>query len=95
MEKEQQKQWQQNSTECVLSDQQQQSQLQDYCPTGTFISRVITYPTEVVNFQVVQPDPKPELEGVQSVSIGIDDNNFPKIFPRRHVEFLDKLKAHK
>ncbi|KAF9994043.1 hypothetical protein BGZ79_001234, partial [Entomortierella chlamydospora] len=56
---------------------------------------VITYPAEVVNFQVVRPDPQPELDGFQRVSIGIDDNNFPTIFPRRHVEFLDKLKGHK
>ncbi|KAG0197705.1 hypothetical protein BGX33_000396 [Mortierella sp. NVP41] len=70
-------------------------QLRDYCPTGTYISMVITYPAEVVKFQVVRPDPEPELEGLQRVSIGIDDNNFSKIFPRRHVEFLDKLKGHK
>ncbi|KAG0011228.1 hypothetical protein BGZ81_002334 [Podila clonocystis] len=56
---------------------------------------VITYPAEVVNFQVVRPDPEPELEGLQRVSIGIDDNNFPKIFPPRHIEFLDKLKGQK
>ncbi|KAG0014290.1 hypothetical protein BGZ81_000539 [Podila clonocystis] len=67
----------------------------DYCLTGTYISMVIAYPAEVVNFQVVRPDPEPELEGLQRVSIRIDDNNFAKIFPRRHVEFLDKLKGHK
>jgi hypothetical protein len=77
MEKEQQKQQQQNSTTCVQSDQQQQPQLQDYCLTGTYISMVITYPAEVVNFQVVRLDPEPALEGLQHVSIGIDDNNFP------------------
>ncbi|KAG9071529.1 hypothetical protein KI688_005741 [Linnemannia hyalina] len=41
---------------------------------------VIAYPAEVVNFQVVRPDPKPELEGLQRVSIGIDDRNFPRSF---------------
>jgi len=56
---------------------------------------VITYPAEVVNFQVVRPDTEPELEGLRRVSIDIDDNNFPKIFSRRHVEFLDRLKGHK
>ncbi|KAG0280984.1 hypothetical protein BGZ96_001335 [Linnemannia gamsii] len=91
----QHKQRQQESTTGVPSDQQQPPQLQDYCPTGKYISMVITYPAEVVNFQVVRPDPGPELEGLQRVSIGIDDNTFPKIFPRRHVEFLDKLKGHK
>ncbi|KAF9925797.1 hypothetical protein BGZ65_007568, partial [Modicella reniformis] len=52
---------------------QQQPQQQDFCPSGTYVSMVITYPAEVVNFQVVRPNPKPELEGLQRVSIGIDD----------------------
>ncbi|KFH61880.1 hypothetical protein MVEG_12308 [Podila verticillata NRRL 6337] len=97
MQKEQKQQIQQqrDSIASVQSDQQQPPRLQDYCPTGTYISMVITYPAEVVKFQVVRPDPEPELEGLQRVSINIDDNNFPKIFPRRHVEFLDKLKGHK
>ncbi|KAF9293018.1 hypothetical protein BGZ88_005896 [Linnemannia elongata] len=42
---------------------------------------VITYPSEVVKFQVVRPDPEPELEGLERVSIDMDDNNFPQIFP--------------
>ncbi|KAI1291261.1 hypothetical protein EDD11_009034, partial [Mortierella claussenii] len=67
----------------------------DYCPTGVYISMVITYPAEVVKFQIVRPDPEPELEGLQRVSINIDDNNFPQIFPDRHVKFLDRLKQHK
>ncbi|KAG0268691.1 hypothetical protein BGZ95_002346 [Linnemannia exigua] len=98
IEKEQmkrQEQGQQKSTTSVPSDQHQPPQLQDYCPSGKYISMVITHPAEVVNFQVVRPDPEPELEGLQRVSIGIDDNNFPKIFPRRHVDFLDKPKGHK
>lgn len=59
------------------------------CATGTYVSMVITYPAEVVNPQVVWPDPAPELEGLQRVSISISDNSFPKIFSLRHVEFLD------
>ncbi|KAF9211670.1 hypothetical protein BGZ59_007758, partial [Podila verticillata] len=94
-QKKQQKQWHQDSTASVQFDQRQPPRLQDYCPTGTYISMAFTYPAEVVNFQVVRPDPEPELEGLHCVSISIDDNNFPKIFPRRRVEFLDKLKGHK
>ncbi|KAG0195303.1 hypothetical protein BGX33_003722, partial [Mortierella sp. NVP41] len=56
---------------------------------------VITYPAEVVKFQVVCPDSEPELEGLERVSINIDDNNFPQIFLERHVKFLDRLKQHK
>ncbi|KAG0335195.1 hypothetical protein BG005_004638, partial [Podila minutissima] len=67
----------------------------DYCPTGTYISMIIAYPAEVVKFQVVRPDPEPEIEGLQRVSIDIDDSNFAKIFPPSHVEFLDKFKGHK
>ncbi|KAF8924061.1 hypothetical protein BGZ58_002196, partial [Dissophora ornata] len=44
-------------------------------------------PVEVVKFQIVRPDPEPELEGLQPINI--DDNNFPQIFPDRHVKFLD------
>ncbi|KAF9542470.1 hypothetical protein EC957_001912 [Mortierella hygrophila] len=65
----------QKSTESAGSAQP--LKLQDYCPTGVYISMVITYPAEVVRFQVVRPDPKPELEGLELVSINIDDNNFP------------------
>ncbi|KAF8920971.1 hypothetical protein BGZ58_004170, partial [Dissophora ornata] len=95
MRKEQQKQRQPDSTACIQSIHQQPPRLQDYCPTGIYISMVVTYPAEVVKFQVVRPNPEPELEGLQRVSIDIDDNNFAKIFPPRHVEFLDMLKGHK
>ncbi len=73
----------------------QAAKLQDFCPTGAYISMVIAYLAEVVKFQVVRPDPKAEVEGLQRVSIEIDDGNFPKIFPKRHVEFLDTLKRPK
>ncbi|KAG0075016.1 hypothetical protein BGZ90_010264 [Linnemannia elongata] len=82
---------QQESTTSIPSGQQQPPQLQDYCPTGTYISMVIAYPVEVVNVQIVRPDPKPELEGLHCMSIDIDVDNFPKLFPSRHVEYLDKL----
>lgn len=48
---------------------------------------VITNPAEFVKFQVVRPDPEPELEGLQRVSIGIDDNNFATIFT--HIATLN------
>ncbi|KAK5807957.1 hypothetical protein F5H01DRAFT_370854 [Linnemannia elongata] len=67
----------------------EKEQEKDYCPTGTYISMVIAYPVEVVNVQIARPDPKPELEGLHCMPIDIDVNNFPKIFPSRHVEFLD------
>ncbi|KAF9345383.1 hypothetical protein BGX26_003216 [Mortierella sp. AD094] len=71
-------------------------QLEDYCPSEMYVSMVITYPAEVIRFQVKRPDPTPEIPGsLRHVIINIDDNNFAKIFPERHVKFLDKLKRFK
>ncbi|KAI8047548.1 hypothetical protein BDF22DRAFT_718242 [Syncephalis plumigaleata] len=77
------------------SSDQQQPQLQDYCPNGKYISMVIVYPAKVTNFQAIQPDPKLELEGLERVSINIDGSNFSKIFPSGHVKFLNILKEYK
>jgi len=92
-EKMQKDQVQEKSSRSTLSQQLQR--LQDYCPTGAYISMVITYPAEAAKFQTVRPNPEPELEGLQRVSIIIDDNNFSHIFPDRHVKFLDNLKQLK
>ncbi|KAF9995395.1 hypothetical protein BGZ79_010919, partial [Entomortierella chlamydospora] len=75
--------------------QQQLPKLQDYCPSGIYISMVISYPAEVVSFQVMRPDPDPEILGVRRVVINVDNNNFARIFPHDHVRFLDKLKKFK
>ncbi|OAQ26158.1 hypothetical protein K457DRAFT_22561 [Linnemannia elongata AG-77] len=86
---------QESSIRTVSTQPQQLPRLQDYCPTGVYVSMVITYPAEVDKFQVIRPDPEPELECLERVSINIVDNNFPQIFPERHVKFLDRLKQHK
>ncbi|KAF9343469.1 hypothetical protein BGX26_005674, partial [Mortierella sp. AD094] len=75
--------------------QQQLSKLQDYCPTEIYICMVISYPAEAVSFQVMHPDPDPEIEGVRRVAISVDNNNFARIFPHDHVRFLNKLKNFK
>lgn len=82
------------TTVCAQSSAEQ-PRLQDYCPTGVYISMVITYPAEIVRGQVVRPDPEPELESLQRVSIDVDDRNFSKIFPERHVKFLNLVKGYK
>ncbi|KAK3838833.1 MAG: hypothetical protein J3R72DRAFT_512002 [Linnemannia gamsii] len=68
---------QESSNNTGLTQPPQAPRLQDYCHTGVYVSMVVTYPAEVVKFQVVRPDPEPELEGLERVSINIDDNNFP------------------
>ncbi|KAF9183879.1 hypothetical protein BGZ49_004488, partial [Haplosporangium sp. Z 27] len=72
-----------------------QKQIQDLCPSGMYISMVIAYPAQIISFQAFRPDPDPEIIGLERVIIKIDNNNFPKIFPKRHVEFLDQLKGFK
>ncbi|KAF9383204.1 hypothetical protein BGX21_001624 [Mortierella sp. AD011] len=76
--------------------QQQPPKLRDYCPSGIYISMVVSYPAEVISFQVKRPDPEIEgVEGVRRVVINVDNNNFAQIFPHDHVKFLDKLKNFK
>ncbi|KAI1290548.1 hypothetical protein EDD11_009178, partial [Mortierella claussenii] len=93
-EKQQRKDKQEGIAACV-EPKPEPPRLQDYCPTGVYISMVIAYPAEVIEFQVVRPDPEPELEGLRRVSIHVDDSNFAQIFPECHVKFLDKLKKFK
>ncbi|KAF9153552.1 hypothetical protein BGX20_004877, partial [Mortierella sp. AD010] len=93
--KQQKKQKQPQVTTCTEPEKQPPPRLQDYCPCGIYISMVITYPAEVVSFQVMRPDPDPELEGLKRVIINVDDSNFAQIFPKSHVNFLDKLKKFK
>ncbi|KAF9993836.1 hypothetical protein BGZ79_001448, partial [Entomortierella chlamydospora] len=90
--KRQKKHKQPQTIACTESEKQPPPRLQDYCPSGIYISMVITYPAEVVSFQVMRPDPNPELEGLKRVIINVDDSNFAQIFPKSHVNFLDKLK---
>jgi hypothetical protein len=61
----------------------QLSRLQDYCPAGVYISVAITYPADVVRFQVV---PQPELKGLTRVSIDVNDNSFPLLISSTPVK---------
>ncbi|KAF9429272.1 hypothetical protein BGZ76_001560, partial [Entomortierella beljakovae] len=76
----------------TTTPKRQPSRLQDYCPSGTYVSMVIAYPSEVVRSQFIRPDPKPELGTLKRVVININDSNFASIFPETHVNFLNRLK---
>ncbi|KAF9346428.1 hypothetical protein BGX26_002076 [Mortierella sp. AD094] len=91
----QQKNQQSQTIACTESEKQLPPRLQDYCPSGVYISMVIAYPAKVVSFQVMRPDPEPELEGLLRVIINVDDRNFAQIFPKSHVNFLDNLRKLK
>ncbi|KAG0325099.1 hypothetical protein BGZ99_001065 [Dissophora globulifera] len=69
------------------------SRLQDYCPTGVYISMLIAYPANMVRYLDVRPNPGPELDGLTGVPINVDYTNFSQIFPERHAQFLKNLKS--
>lgn len=56
---------QESSNRTGSTQPQQLPRLHDYCPTEVYVNMVITYPAEVVKFQVVRPDTEPELEGLE------------------------------
>ncbi|KAF9177432.1 hypothetical protein BGZ51_008765 [Haplosporangium sp. Z 767] len=80
------KQNQHNATTCAQSPAEQ-ARLQDYCPSEVYISLVITYPVEVVKMQTLRPDPEPELEGLQRVSINVDDINAERAKTKRRESY--------
>ncbi|KAF9177540.1 hypothetical protein BGZ51_008655 [Haplosporangium sp. Z 767] len=67
-----------------------------YCPDNVYISMVVAYPTRwtewVSNLPSLSDLPR-DAGGVQQVVINVGDYNFADIFPREHVEFIDRLKT--
>lgn len=63
-----------------------------YCPDNIYISMIIAYPTKWADkLRSLSELPKDE-SGVQQVVINVSDDNFRDIFPKDHVEFIDRLK---
>ncbi|KAF9382831.1 hypothetical protein CPB97_006903, partial [Podila verticillata] len=52
---------------------------------------VVVYPTKWTSKLPALPDATLNSSGVQQVVINVDENNFGKIFPEDHVEFIDRL----
>ncbi|KAF9307709.1 hypothetical protein BG003_000340 [Podila horticola] len=63
-----------------------------YCPDNIYISMVVAYPTKWTSKLPILPNATLDASDVQQVVINIGDNNFSKIFPEEHVEFIDRLK---
>ncbi|KAF9085495.1 hypothetical protein BGX29_001911 [Mortierella sp. GBA35] len=53
---------------------------------------IVAYPTKWTSKLPVLPDATIDTSGVQQVVINFGDNNFGEIFPKDHVEFIDRLK---
>ncbi|KAI8595060.1 hypothetical protein EDD21DRAFT_425759 [Dissophora ornata] len=63
-----------------------------YCPEKAYISMIVAYPTKWTSKLPARPDVALDASGVQQVVINVSDNNFGEIFPKDHVEFIDRLK---
>ncbi|KAK5829079.1 hypothetical protein F5H01DRAFT_393140 [Linnemannia elongata] len=53
---------------------------------------IVAYPTKWSSQLPALSDLPKDTSGVQQVVINVSDNNFGKIFPKEHVEFIDRLK---
>ena len=63
-----------------------------YCPDNVYISMIVAYPLKWTD-KLLSPSDLPEdPSGVQQVIINVGDNNFGDIFPKEHVQFIDRLK---
>ncbi|KAF9080259.1 hypothetical protein BGX23_002403, partial [Mortierella sp. AD031] len=65
---------------------------QQYCPDKVYISMIVAYPTKWTSKLPTSSNPIFDASGVQQVVINVGDNNFGEIFPKEHIEFIDKLK---
>ncbi|KAG0221030.1 hypothetical protein BGW42_008342, partial [Actinomortierella wolfii] len=64
-----------------------------YCPENMYICMIVAYPTQWTSKMAKRPSIMIDAHGVQQVVINIGDHNFSKIFPKEHVEFIDRLKG--
>jgi hypothetical protein len=63
-----------------------------FCPDNVYISMIIAYPTKWTDKLPALSELQKDDSGVQQVVINVGDDNFGSIFPKEHVEFIDRLK---
>jgi len=64
-----------------------------FCPDNIYISMVVAYPMICgARLPSTIKVPEKEMSGVQQVVIRISEINFGQIFPKEHVEFINRLK---
>jgi len=63
-----------------------------YCSNNIYISMIVAYSTKWTD-KLPAPSELPKVpSGVQQVVINVGDDNFGDVFPREHVEFIERLK---
>ncbi|KAF9143534.1 hypothetical protein BG015_000404 [Linnemannia schmuckeri] len=78
------------SASCI---QDHAKDFQNFCPDNIYISMVVAYPVVCgVRLPPAVEVPEKDACGVQQVVIRVSDTNFGQIFPKEHVEFIDRLK---
>ncbi|KAF8927125.1 hypothetical protein BGZ47_002331, partial [Haplosporangium gracile] len=63
-----------------------------YCPDNVYISMIVAYSTKWTDKLPAPSELPKDLSGVQQVVINVSDDNFSNIFPKEHVEYIDRLK---
>ncbi|KAF9080710.1 hypothetical protein BGX27_005313 [Mortierella sp. AM989] len=63
-----------------------------YCPNNVYISMIVAYPTKWTDKLPPLSKLEQDESGVKQVVINVGDDNFGDIFPKEHVEFIDRLK---
>lgn len=66
-----------------------------YFPGNVYVSMIVAYPTKWTSKLPALQRTMEDAKGVQQVVINIGDGNFGEIFPKDHVEFIDRLKNTK
>ncbi|KAG9060868.1 hypothetical protein KI688_007937 [Linnemannia hyalina] len=78
------------SASCI---QDHAKDFQNVCPDNIYISMVVAYPMVCgARLPPAVEVPEKDARGVQQVVIRVSDTNFGQIFPKEHVEFIDRLK---
>ncbi|KAF8926728.1 hypothetical protein BGZ47_002569 [Haplosporangium gracile] len=78
------------SASCI---QDHAKDLQNFCPDNIYISMVVAYPMVCgARLPPAVEVPEKDTRGVQQVVIRVSDTNFSEIFPKEHVDFIDRLK---
>ncbi|KAI9236969.1 MAG: hypothetical protein BYD32DRAFT_462010 [Podila humilis] len=65
----------------------------DYYQDKVYINMIVAYPTKWSSKLSALSDLPKDTSGVQQVVINVGDDNFSKIFPKDHVEFINRLRT--
>lgn len=82
------------STVSAIKIEKHAKDFRKYCPENVYISMIVAYPTKwTCKLPILaETTTTADANSVKQVVINVCDNNFRDIFPKDHVEFIDRLK---